>query len=491
VNKYSKYESIPDAHLLLSSLRSVGYTEETAIADIIDNCISANASNINVYFDWDKQRILICDDGHGMSKENLLKSMKIGSADPGISRHANDLGRFGMGMKTAAFSLGKKLTIISKENQSYANACWDLESIERQSEWKMLIAEEVDLLDIIDDELKENLSGTTVIIENLDKLIDGNNLQKAKIKFYTIIKKIKNHLGLVFHRYIEEDELVIKVNKQMINPWNPFIINNIATQELATEEYVEDEKYITIEPFVLPHKTKFGSEEDFELAAGPKGWLQHQGFYVYRNRRLLVYGTWFNKLKKEPSFNLARIKLDITSESDFDWNIDIKKSKAVPPVYIDDLIDKITNIVSQKSATVYNSRGTYAKNTSTNITSLKYVWEQRKTSTGKYMFYLNKKHPMLMKLNQELSEAQTKDLKSYLSLIENFAPSMISGVTNTMNVASDTDVPNYIKEKDIIRVKELISTYKTIGFDNDEIFDVIASMPEYTYIKIDIKKILA
>lgn len=117
-----KIQSIPEARLLLESLRSVGYNEETAIADIIDNCISAKAHEIKIQFDWEKKRIVISDDGLGMSSKDLIENMRIGSSDPNQVRDERDLGRFGMGMKTAAFSLGKKLTVVTKSNSTVSNA---------------------------------------------------------------------------------------------------------------------------------------------------------------------------------------------------------------------------------------------------------------------------------------------------------------------------------------------------------------------------------
>ncbi len=129
----SPITSIPSANILLSSLRSVGYTPETAIADIADNSLSAKASIIDITFDWLKQRIIISDNGEGMNRSELLSSMSIGSSDPLNDRSIHDLGRFGMGMKTASFSLGKKLTVLSKTNDEISNACWDLDYV-RQSD---------------------------------------------------------------------------------------------------------------------------------------------------------------------------------------------------------------------------------------------------------------------------------------------------------------------------------------------------------------------
>ena len=124
-------ELIPDAHLLLSSLRSVGYKVETAIADIIDNCIGAHSTEIHIDFTWNEEKssIAIYDNGDGMDKDFLISSMKIGSSDPAIKREAEDLGRFGMGLKTAAFSMGKKLRVITRKSGLYSTACWDLDYI--------------------------------------------------------------------------------------------------------------------------------------------------------------------------------------------------------------------------------------------------------------------------------------------------------------------------------------------------------------------------
>lgn len=177
------YELMPNAKMLLSSLRSVGYTEETAIADIVDNSISSGANTIQLYFDWDDQTILIADNGKGMQKKELLDSMKIGSSDPGVTRSASDLGRFGMGMKTASFSLGKQLLVISKQKDEINNAEWNLEYVENEDKWEILIHSD----EKIDTYIKSKTDkiefqnwdeGTLISLSMLDKLIDENNMQK-------------------------------------------------------------------------------------------------------------------------------------------------------------------------------------------------------------------------------------------------------------------------------------------------------------------------
>lgn len=487
-----EYVSIPNAHLLLSSLRSMGYTEDTAIADIIDNCISSMATTIKIHFDWENRRILISDNGKGMMEDILLDSMKIGSADPNEQRDETDLGRFGMGMKTAAFSLGKRLTVLSKENGMVSNACWDLERIEKYNEWKMLILDEKDNIFICANRLlSEFESGTVVVIDKLDKLIDENNVKKSEDKFFKIISKVKKHISLVFHRFIEEDHIVINVNGNKIIAWNPFVLENNATQELSQEVCYEGNKVVTIEPYILPHKTKFQSDENYKKAGGQKGWLQHQGFYIYRNRRLLLYGTWFNIFKKEIAYNLARIKLDLQSDSDFDWQIDIKKSKAVPPVYVEELLEKVATICAEKSISVYNSRGTYTKNSNKNIPSLSYVWEQRKNSYGKYSFYLNKKHPLLYDIKNSLDEEGSESLNAYLALIENLSPIMMSGITETMQSSKveNKELDNEF-DKDKLHIKKLIQIFRKKCFEDEEIIDTLCNMASYKDMDVYIKTLV-
>ena len=137
------YESnSPSAKNLIHALRDIGYSLETAIADIVDNSISANASEINIYinFNFDNSYIAIVDNGIGMNEDSLKNAMKIGSCDPISFRPINDLGRFGLGLKTASFSQASRLTVVTKENNNNTYArCWDLDYISKTEEWQLEI----------------------------------------------------------------------------------------------------------------------------------------------------------------------------------------------------------------------------------------------------------------------------------------------------------------------------------------------------------------
>lgn len=486
------HEKTPHAKMLLVALRSVGYTNETAIADILDNSISGAATEIELYFDWDNRRIIIADNGFGMDYQELMDAMEIESADPNEMRPSEDLGRFGLGMKTASFSMAKKLLVISKKNSTISNAEWNLNTVASEDKWEISEYDESEILMIlesIDTYIQYNnwKQGTLIIISELDRLIDETNIEKSKKNFYKMIRNIKSHIAITFHRFMEEDALKISVNGNKLEAWNPFWIKSPATMELAREELFDGKNEVVVEPYILPHKSKYNSEEEFKEAAGVKDWRGHQGFYVYRNRRLLVYGTWFGKFKKEPAYNLARIKLDMSADSDFEWDIDIKKSKATLPVAIEEQITQIAYLAIEKSVAVYNSRGVYNRKNTSNNTSLKYVWEQRKNISGNYMFYLNKKHPMLLKILSGMDENAQKELKTYLSLVESYSPTMLSGV---MDKETDFVVSDEDKKREILNIQEKIRIYRMLQYDDVEIYDTLYDSPEYLYLREDLKKII-
>ena len=338
------------------------------------------ATEIELYFDWDNRRIVIADNGFGMDYHELMDAMEIGSTDPNEMRPLEDFCRFGLGMKTASFSMAKKLLVISKKNSMVSNAEWNLDMVAYEDIWEISEYDESEMTEILESintytQYNNWEQGTLIIISELDRLIDEDNIEKSKKNFYKMIQNIKSHLAITFHRFMEEDELEISVNRNVIVPWNPFWIKNPSTMELAREELFDGKNEVIVKPYILPHKNKFDSEDEYKKAAGAKDWRGHQGFYVYRNRRLLVYGTWFGKFKKEPAYNLARIKLDMSAGSDFEWDIDIKKSKATLPVAIEEQITQIAYLTIEKSVAVYSSRGAYNRKNTANNTSLKYVWK--------------------------------------------------------------------------------------------------------------------
>lgn len=415
--KNSKAEiAKPNPKSTVNSYRSFGYNLSTAIADIVDNSISANANEITINYKWKGQDsfIFIKDDGNGMNRDELVLAMTPGSKDPDEERSENDLGRFGMGLKTASFSQCKRLTCISKrKNYCTIKRCWDIDFINEENEWRLLdyVADSTFL-----DEIEHEESGTLVLWEKLDRIVgnaDTNN-ESVKNAFYQEMSNVRHHLSLVFHKFIENKKIRILFQNEQIEPYNPFLLNLQPKPEMGLPEKFGN---VEITYFILPHMSEIG-KEDYENSGGPLGWFQQQGFYIYRGDRLLVAGDWLGLEKKRDYSKLARIAVNFSNESDFNWNLDIKKSTATPPIEIRRELARIAKIAIMKSAKIYNWRG---QKTLSEINNIKNepLWKDEITREGIKKYKINKKHPVISSL---LENDNSKLLRKALKLLEENVP---------------------------------------------------------------------
>jgi hypothetical protein len=201
----------PNPKSTINSYRSFGYNLSTAIADIIDNSISACATQISLDYEWKGQDtfIAISDNGKGMNQSELVLAMTPGSKNPEEERDEKDLGRFGMGLKTASFSQCKRLTCITKkENSNTIKRCWDIDYINNENEWQ--------LLNYVSDnafiqKIDVQKSGTLVLWEKLDRIIGCAEIKNESVKnaFYQEMINVKQHLSLVYHKFIESKRVKI------------------------------------------------------------------------------------------------------------------------------------------------------------------------------------------------------------------------------------------------------------------------------------------
>ena len=398
----------PNPKSTINSYRSFGYNLPTAIADILDNSISANANVIKLEYKWDGQNsyILISDNGIGMNKEELVLAMTPGSKDPEEERSEKDLGRFGMGLKTASFSQCKRLTCITKR-ESYATIkrCWDIDYINSENEWQLLdYVSDNSFLDKIED----RKSGTLVIWEKLDRIVGNAEVTNESVKnaFYQEMISVKNHLSLVFHKFIESKRIKIFFQNTEIESYNPFLLNLNPKPEMGQPESFGN---VEITYFILPHMSEIG-KTDYENSGGSLGWFQEQGFYIYRGDRLLVAGDWLGLEKKRDYSKLARIAVNFTNANDFNWHLDIKKSTASPPLEIRKELSRIAKIAIMKSAKIYNWRGQKTI-TDNRITNYEPLWTDEKTREGIKKYKINRKHPIIKSLLEENNKLAGKVLK--------------------------------------------------------------------------------
>jgi hypothetical protein len=395
---YSKVEAAvaePEASSMIETFRAIGYSIETAIADIIDNSISAGAKNIWIDYTWNGPDTIIgmMDDGCGMTNEELIQGMRPGSMSPLLERPEHDLGRFGLGLKTASFSQCRKFCVISKKNCTENYWTWDLDYVNMVNAWK-LVKYKPGNLEFTSRFDKLN-SGTVVLWWDIDRLTKGRHAdnQASKTDMFKIMERVKNHLSMVFHRYIE-DGLNIFLQNRKIEKWDPFMIGVKGLQ--ARSETCIDNGKVKIKGFVLPHRSKLTPEE-YNYGKGPKDtWTAHQGFYVYRNKRLLVAGDWLGMFKPEVHYDLCRVKIELPNKLDSEWQIDIKKSIARPPLHIKNHIMSIAKDVRTQAVEVYRNKGKVLKR---KFAKDEYIplWEE-KVRHGKRFYALNRKHPVIQDL---------------------------------------------------------------------------------------------
>lgn len=412
----------PNAASLMQSLRAFGYDISTAIADLIDNSITAKASCIDVSFEWNAGApwICVCDNGKGMTEKELFEAMKTGSKNPLEAREADDLGRFGLGLKTASFSQCKRLTVASKTlTGDLAIRCWDLDIVNQVKEWLLLKVPSDTAQSVFDAYFCAHDHGTVVLWEKLDRIVPGTHIndeayQKA---FLDYAQSVKQHIAVVFSSYMHGiNKVDFSLNGRHIEMWDPFMSDSSYTTRMPGECLYVNNSEVRIRAYILPHQSKLSAAE-FAANAGLHGWNAQQGFYIYRNNRLIVEGDWLIPgMEKLEQYRLARIRIDIGNDTDSEWNIDVRKSTAVPPISIQKEIKRIALAAQRESAKIYRHRG--KKLARKGKQEQYFVWHQN-IRHGKLGYSINREHPII----KELLCSDVHDrIKQLLSLIEETIP---------------------------------------------------------------------
>lgn len=417
----------PKPASMIESLRSVGYNLATAIADILDNSLAAHAKNVWLDFLWagDRSCITMRDDGCGMTEDQLVEAMRPGSRSPLESRDPSDLGRFGLGLKTASFSQCRKLTVLSRvANADIAFRMWDLDYVTIHNEWRLLRTADSSA-EAQAEQLSSMPSGTVVCWSVLDRITRGENPgdAAAQTRFNTAIDHVEKHLAMTFHRFIEDHSVRIHINGRTIGAWNPFLEHHTATYRTPEEVIPFGDSKVRFRGYVLPHKDML-SEEEIRQAAGPSGWVAHQGFYVYRSRRLLVPGDWLrlgrpSAWTKQEHCNLARIQLDLPNDTDAQWHLDVKKSTARPPSIIRDRLTELAESVRERARSVFAHRGRYGTRMPA-VQNFTRPWESAKRG-GSTVYRINRSHPAV-KAVLELVGDRSPEVNSLLRVLEETVP---------------------------------------------------------------------
>jgi hypothetical protein len=348
-------ELIPSAKRLIRSLRDMGYDFCQAVADVVDNSVEAKATqiSIDIEFDGDNSWVRIADNGVGMKPEVLREALRYGSDR---DYEEEDLGKFGLGLKTASMSQCQRLSVASRWNAERADIAaysWDLDHIKATNKWEILPIERGSLGLTIREPLKES-TGTVVLWERLDRVLGYKHPygEFARKRLSQMCRELELHLGMVFHRFLSDQRrrLTIAINGNTVPPWDPFCVGEPDTKRLThivlPIEHEGVSGKVLIEPFILPHQTDFTSPEAFRAASGPSGWNQQQGFYFYRAGRMIQSGGWSNLRAPDEHTKLARIAIRFAPALDDAFKINVAKMRVQLPSAIRDAVkDAVAPIV--------------------------------------------------------------------------------------------------------------------------------------------------
>jgi len=394
----------------------MGYSLRTALADVIDNSITAGASNISLFADTHhaEPAIGILDDGGGMTRDELFEAMRPGARNPLEARAETDLGRFGLGLKTASFSQCRCLTVMTRKDSTVSCATWDLDRVAEKNRWIVTVPDSADSVRW-SGRLQDD--GTLVVWEKLDRII-GPDRKDGREDLVRQLDEAATHVEFVFHRFLSGREgrrLAISMNDRELRPFDPFNWDHRATQHHQEETIRLDSGEIRIWPVTLPHHDKV-SKDEWKRLAGPEGYVSNQGFYLYRNRRLIVHGTWFRLVRQLELTKLARVGIDIPNTLDAEWKIDVKKASAQPPAAVRDRLRRIIGRIVVPSRKAYTGRGTKL----TEASRLP-VW-RRVQDKNHITYRIDGENPVISAFRDGLDPARTREFERILRLLASTFP---------------------------------------------------------------------
>jgi hypothetical protein len=454
---------VPRAEDLIESLRAFGYDLPTALADLVDNSIAARARHVRVEFDSDPGSawVAVVDDGHGMAEGELRDAMRF-AGNPNAERDSGDLGRFGLGLKTASLSQARRLTVLSRTAATPLIArTWDIDHVTQHRQWLVITEPDPKALSIVE-QLGFTGVGTVVLWRNLDKVGGGAALRRR-------IGEAAKELSLLFHRFIASGRLSLSVGGRVLAPMDPYLKSHPATIDRGYDDLEYDGHHIRINPVVLPHPSRLNPKEA-AVATGPGGLLARQGFYVYRGDRLVVAGGWLgiSGLHNSGPTRLARLSMEIPPDADLTWEVDVRKSTVRPPALLEARITEIAVDLRARSERVFTHRGTPVPRVGGDR-DLQVVWQQVRRQ-GRSSYTLNRDHPLLAGiLSREAGDA----VEGILQLIESTLP-----VTAIEREVSAAGAPGNGQVAETPDVEETLAAFRAMlaGLPQDPV--VRATMAE-------------
>ena len=367
------FDVSPSAARLTGSLRDIGYDFASAVADVVDNSVAAGATRVEILIEHDgaDSRVFIADDGAGMNSSGLLEALRFGTRR---QYRRGDLGRYGLGLKTASLSQCRVLSVVSRSSKSTVRTCARSLDLGLIDEWDQWVIVDPGNREPAVQRARQWLAegpGTVVIWQVLDRVLPEKRPEGgwARRRLDTLAEKTADHLGMVFHRFIDgagdRPQVVITVNGQKVRAWDPFAQDETSTIELPLQRLEVESPgstgVVTLRRFVLPARDRFSSSAEFERLSGPLNWNRQQGLYVYRANRLVQWGGWAGIRGIDEHTKLARASVEFDTDLDTAFNINVAKMRVTLPAQLRQLIEPAVNELCVAADDAYRKTAGFAK----------------------------------------------------------------------------------------------------------------------------------
>lgn len=459
----------PNPEYLIKSIAEQGYSLDTAIADLIDNSISAKADKTEVILDTKKKPFILylADNGVGMDEETLRSALQFPSSSPDHNRDSLDLGRFGLGMKTASFSQTRCFTVISRKKGSelYAGRTWDVELL-KENKWRMIVNSDEEINGLVSEYSAqsethinsfENFKPNTIIIwKGLFKYENYIEEKNCRDILKKELSEIANeHLSLVFHRFMEQKDhpLQIRLNNILVKPFNPFPVFENGFRAIEDKQRIFGDDSIKIEGFVLPSKSIDEVKNGLTHWTTPrKGLMDMEGIYIYRADRIILFGGWNGLIKKSQRLQLARLRVEIGNSADHLLHLNIAKSQVIIPHDLRNAFEAYVDELKIEAEREFYNKSTY-KCSGNKTEDNERLFKKFPTSKGMRL-EVNKDFPLLKSLKNDIPPSQKANLNLFFR--------MINTVINRIRQSHEDDDFVNIKTEDSITPSELCSFIKSL-----------------------------
>ena len=446
-NEVKNFELKFDKKFITRSLRGQNYDLETALSELVDNSIDAESNNIKITFPKksersESSRIIIEDDGNGMSEQQLVNSMTLGN-----DREYQDteIGYFGIGMKASLAYLSEKVLIKSKKlgDDFYSIVEWNID-------------EDISFSLRNEKTNDTDKSGTTIIITPGWRYDHYSHTQESVV--------IKKFGARYFHLLYTSDDQIDKYTKQVrisinnviIDPLDPMYRNGSETEIYPTMDIILNDNLVQLTGYFLKKYENSDLLNRFDIRQGKKEALSYdqQGIYVlYNNKYINLGGTFLGATKTHPDFNYLRIEFSIPKGSTEYFGLSMNKN-SLPDLLIEDGICDSTREKIKKS-----------------IAEIKSLYLR---DLKKYKNSQNIKDPERFKNISKLSNNVNNELKSKgITKTPLSDPEISKNVTNHSPV-SDKKEPKGTKDRpdNLIYEKNLFDIVPYSGGESNEFWEL-------------------